>query len=194
MEIKKIKTPLPHLIIIVDEFAELKAQFPDFMEQLKSAARIGRTLGVHLILATQKPQGQVDPQIDSNSKFRLCLKVQTPEDSREVIKTPLAAEIREAGRAYLLVGNNEVFELFQSAYSGASAEMDASDQQKEFSVSVVDFAGRRKKIYERKHQKKMQNGKEQKTISQKEAIVGLVNQYFASNHFKKLSNICQQVC
>ena len=188
---KKIKTPLPHLIIIVDEFAELKAQFPDFMEQLKSAARIGRTLGVHLILATQKPQGQVDPQIDSNSKFRLCLKVQTPEDSREVIKTPLAAEIREAGRAYLLVGNNEVFELFQSAYSGASAEMDASDQQKEFSVSVVDFAGRRKKIYERKHQKKMQNGKEQKTISQKEAIVGLVNQYFASNHFKKLSNICQ---
>ena len=117
---KKIKTPLPHLIIIVDEFAELKAQFPDFMEQLKSAARIGRTLGVHLILATQKPQGQVDPQIDSNSKFRLCLKVQTPEDSREVIKTPLSAEIREAGRAYLLVGNNEVFELFQSAYSGAS--------------------------------------------------------------------------
>lgn len=162
MEIKKIKTPLPHLIIIVDEFAELKAQFPDFMEQLKSAARIGRTLGVHLILATQKPQGQVDPQIDSNSKFRLCLKVQTPEDSREVIKTPLAAEIREAGRAYLWWAITKSLSLFQSAYSGASAEMDASDQQKEFSVSVVDFAGRRKKIYERKHQKKMQNGKEQK--------------------------------
>jgi S-DNA-T family DNA segregation ATPase FtsK/SpoIIIE len=54
---------IPHLIIIVDEFAELKTEYPDFMKELVSAARIGRTLGVHLILATQKPSGVVDPQI-----------------------------------------------------------------------------------------------------------------------------------
>ena len=66
-----ITEPLPHLIIIVDEFAELKAEFPDFMKELISAARIGRTLGVHLILATQKPAGVVDAQIWSNSKFRI---------------------------------------------------------------------------------------------------------------------------
>ena len=95
----EVKQPLPHLIIIVDEFAELKAEFPDFMKELISAARIGRTLGVHLILATQKPAGVVDSQIWSNSKFKLCLKVQTKEDSNEVIKTPLAAEIVEPGRA-----------------------------------------------------------------------------------------------
>ena len=185
---KKVKIPLPHLIIIVDEFAELKAQFPDFMEELKSAARIGRTLGVHLILATQKPQGQVDPQIDSNSKFRLCLKVQTPEDSREVIKTPLAAEIREAGRAYLMVGNNEIFELFQSAYSGAPSGIEASPSQKEFVISMVDFAGRRMSIYEKKHQKPAEG---EQIITQKDAVTAWIKKYFYSNHLVKLAKICQ---
>lgn len=66
--------PLPHLILIVDEFAELKAEQPEFMKELISAARIGRSLGVHLILATQKPSGQVNEQIWSNSRFKLCLK------------------------------------------------------------------------------------------------------------------------
>lgn len=96
---KKVQTALPHLVIIVDEFAELKAEQPDFMKELISAARIGRSLGVHLILATQKPSGVVDGQIWSNSKFKLCLKVQSKEDSNEVLKTPLAAEIKEPGRA-----------------------------------------------------------------------------------------------
>ncbi len=110
--------PLPHLIIVVDEFAELKAEQPEFMKELISAARIGRSLGVHLILATQKPSGQVNDQIWSNSRFRICLKVATREDSQEMIKSPAAFAIKEPGRAYLQVGNNEVFELFQSGYSG----------------------------------------------------------------------------
>ena len=111
-------------MINVDEFAELKAEQPEFMKELISAARIGRSLGVHLILATQKPAGQVNEQIWSNSKFKLCLKVQTQEDSNEVLKSPLAAEIREPGRAYLLVGNNEMFELLQSGYSGSPEKSD----------------------------------------------------------------------
>jgi len=185
---KKVKMPLPHLIIIVDEFAELKAQYGEFMSELNSAARVGRSLGVHLILATQKPQGQVDPQIDSNSKFRLCLKVQTPEDSREVIKTPLAAEIREAGRAYLMVGNNEVFELFQSAYSGASSKVDVGSNQKEFVISSVDFAGRRTPVFERKAQKTTDN---EETLSQKDAITKWITDFFKANNLHKLADICQ---
>lgn len=59
----KVDEPLSHLFIISDEFAELKTQQPEFMTQLISAARIGRSLGVHLILATQKPSGVVDDQI-----------------------------------------------------------------------------------------------------------------------------------
>ncbi|MFZ2539568.1 MAG: type VII secretion protein EssC, partial [Oscillospiraceae bacterium] len=112
--------PLPHLFLISDEFAELKKEQPDFMTELVSAARIGRSLGVHLILATQKPTGVVDDQIWSNSRFKLALKVQDESDSKEVLKTPDAARITQPGRAYLQVGNNEIYELFQSAWSGAT--------------------------------------------------------------------------
>ncbi len=64
-----VKEPLAHLFIICDEFAELKSQRPEFMDQLITTARIGRSLGLHLILATQKPSGVVNDQIWSNSKF-----------------------------------------------------------------------------------------------------------------------------
>lgn len=111
--------PMPHLFLISDEFAELKAEQPEFMKELVSTARIGRSLGIHLILATQKPSGVVDDQIWSNSKFKLALKVQDASDSNEILKTPDAAEITLPGRAYLQVGNNEIYELFQSAWSGA---------------------------------------------------------------------------
>ncbi|MDD3140062.1 MAG: type VII secretion protein EssC, partial [Lachnospiraceae bacterium] len=114
------KEPIPHLFIISDEFAELKKEQPEFMKELVSTARIGRSLGVHLILATQKPTGVVDDQIWTNSKFKLCLKVQNEADSKEVLHTPDAANITQAGRAYLQVGNNEIYELFQSAWSGAT--------------------------------------------------------------------------
>lgn len=115
----EVKEPLAHLFLISDEFAELKAEQPDFMKELVSTARIGRSLGIHLILATQKPSGVVDDQIWSNSKFKIALKVQDAADSREIIKTSDAADITLPGRAYLQVGNNEIYELFQSAWSGA---------------------------------------------------------------------------
>ena len=116
----KLKEYLSHLFIVCDEFAELKAQQPDFMDELVSAARIGRSLGVHLILATQKPTGVVDDQIWSNSKFKICCKVQTAEDSNEMIRKPDAAFIKEAGRFYLQVGYDEYFIKGQSAYTGTS--------------------------------------------------------------------------
>lgn len=114
-----IKEPIPHLIIISDEFAELKDQQPDFMDDLVSAARIGRSLGVHLILATQKPSGVVNAQIWSNAKFKVCLKVQDKADSMEMIKTDAAAELKNVGRFYLQVGYNEYFAMGQSAWAGA---------------------------------------------------------------------------
>lgn len=115
-----IQEPLSHLFIICDEFAELKAQQPEFMDELVSAARIGRSLGVHLILATQKPSGVVDEQIWSNSKFKVCCKVQTTDDSNEMIRKPDAAFIKETGRFYLQVGYDEYFVKGQAAYTGAS--------------------------------------------------------------------------
>jgi S-DNA-T family DNA segregation ATPase FtsK/SpoIIIE len=109
---------MSHLFIICDEFAELKAQQPDFMDELVSAARIGRSLGIHLILATQKPSGVVDDQIWSNAKFKVCCKVQTADDSKEMIRRDDAAFIKESGRFFLQVGYDEIFVKGQSAYTG----------------------------------------------------------------------------
>ncbi len=115
----KIKEPIAHLFIISDEFAELKAQQPEFMNELISISRIGRSLGVHLILATQKPSGVVNDQIWANSKFKICLKVQDRGDSMEMLKRPEAASIKQTGRFYLQVGYDEYFDIGQSGYSGA---------------------------------------------------------------------------
>ncbi len=175
--------PLPHLIIIVDEFAELKAEQPEFMKELISAARIGRSLGVHLILATQKPAGQVNEQIWSNSRFKLCLKVQSQEDSNEVLKSPLAAEIKEPGRAYLQVGNNEIFELLQSAYSGAPEKADDTSE-KEFSIIELLDSGKRLPVYIQKKQKSGGN------ITQLDAIVRYVHLFCEENRIAKLPDIC----
>ena len=139
----KVNEPLSHLFIISDEFAELKVQQPEFMEQLISAARIGRSLGVHLILATQKPAGVVDDQIWSNSRFRVCLKVQEKADSMDVIKRPDAAEIAETGRFYLQVGFNELFEMGQSAWSGAPYyPTNKFEADKNENITVIDNIGR----------------------------------------------------
>lgn len=138
----KVSEPLQHLFIISDEFAELKTQQPDFMEQLVSAARIGRSLGVHLILATQKPAGVVDDQIWSNSKFRICLKVQDRADSMDMLKRPDAASLSDTGRFYLQVGYNELFELGQSAWAGAPyLPSDKVVKQRDTSVELLDRCG-----------------------------------------------------
>lgn len=137
-----VSEPVPHLFIISDEFAELRAQQPDFMKQLISAARIGRSLGVHLILATQKPNGVVDEQIWSNSRFRVCLKVQERADSQDMIKCPDAAEISQTGRFYLQVGYNELFAMGQSAWCGAEyIPTETFEKNRDNSIQVVNRLG-----------------------------------------------------
>ena len=137
-----VTEPMPHLFIISDEFAELKTQQPEFMDQLISAARIGRSLGVHLILATQKPSGIVNEQIWANAKFKICLKVQDKADSNDMLKRPEAAEITETGRFYLQVGYNELFELGQSAWCGAPyVEAESSSHIQDRNIEVVNHLG-----------------------------------------------------
>lgn len=139
---KKVKEPMPHLFIISDEFAELKKQQPEFMDELISTARIGRSLGVHLILATQKPSGVVNDQIWSNTKFRICLRVADKNDSIEMLKRPEAAEIRNTGRFYLQVGYNELFAMGQSAWCGAEyVPKDEVVIEEEKSVQFIDSVG-----------------------------------------------------
>ena len=138
----QVEEPVPHLFIISDEFAELKSQQPEFMDQLISAARIGRSLGIHLILATQKPSGVVNDQIWSNTRFRVCLKVQDKSDSSEMIKRPDAALLTQAGRFYLQVGYNELFALGQSGWCGAQYVPTEKIRKKvDQSINVIDNIG-----------------------------------------------------
>lgn len=137
-----VKEPISHLFIVSDEFAELKAQQPEFMDELVSTARIGRSLGVHLILATQKPSGVVNEQIWSNSKFKICLKVANRGDSMEMLKRPEAASIKETGRFYLQVGYDEYFDIGQSGWSGAKyIPTDKIIKKKDDSIIFVNNTG-----------------------------------------------------
>ncbi len=133
--------PMPHLFIIIDEFAELKREEPEFMAELISVAQVGRSLGVHLILATQKPGGVVDDNIRSNSKFKLCLRVQDKQDSSEMLGKPDAAYLSQAGRCYLQVGNDEIYELFQSGWSGATYDENGGGSNQNL-VKLISSTGK----------------------------------------------------
>ncbi len=151
--------PIPHLFIVIDEFAELKREEPDFMRELISVAQVGRSLGVHLILATQKPSGTVDDNIWSNSKFRLCLRVQDRQDSTDMLHRPDAAYITQAGRCYMQVGNDELFELFQSGWSGAVYDEENAGANGDIAHMVSDsgkaaLVGKRAKLKYKDNAKK----------------------------------------
>ena len=137
-----VKQPIPHLLIICDEFAELKQQQGEFMDELISVSRIGRSLGVHLVLATQKPAGIVNDQIRSNSKFAVCLKVQEKSDSQDVIKKSDAAFLKNTGQFYLQVGNHEYYVLGQVAWAGAQYTPSNTIQKKvDTSVEFISNIG-----------------------------------------------------
>ncbi|MGH3721044.1 MAG: FtsK/SpoIIIE domain-containing protein [Pseudonocardiaceae bacterium] len=98
--------PLPRLLIVIDEFASLVRELPDFVTGLVDLARRGRSLGIHLILATQRPSGVVSPEIRANTDLRIALRVTDAGESTDVIDAPDAARITKAtpGRAYLRCG------------------------------------------------------------------------------------------
>lgn len=162
----KLKKKLPHLIIIIDEFAQLKTQQPDFLEYLVNVAQVGRSLGIHLILATQKPSGVVSPQIWSNSRFRVCLKVLDQEDSKEMIRRKDAAAIRQPGRGYVQVGYDEVFEEVQTGFSGA--DYIAYDRYIEDGENSIEMTGYTAGV--RRSAKKRTDGKKSGRTQLEEAV------------------------
>jgi len=116
-----ISEPFPYIFIVIDEFAELKERFKndlgEVLNEFVSVAQKGRALGVHLILAMQRPEGVVNESIRANMRFRICLRVERAEDSRNVLGRPDAYLLpsQPPGRAYFQVGKDEQFDLFQVA-------------------------------------------------------------------------------
>lgn len=99
------QNPISHLFVMIDEFAQLKARYPECMNQLQQTARIGRSLGLHLILATQKPAGVIDEQIWANMRSRICFRVSSASESREVLGGPEASTLQLPGEFVLQAGN-----------------------------------------------------------------------------------------
>lgn len=111
--------PLPRLVIVIDEFASLVEELPDFVGGLVGIAQRGRSLGVHLVLATQRPSGVVSPEIRANTNLRIALRVTDPSESQDVLEVPDAAAIPRTlpGRAVVRTGHGPV-SAFQTARVG----------------------------------------------------------------------------
>ena len=104
------REPMPRLVVVIDEFATLANELPDFVDALVGIAQRGRSLGVHLVLATQRAAGSVSEHIKANTALRIALRVQSAEDSNDVIGTPDAAALPRArpGRALLRFGPGDL--------------------------------------------------------------------------------------
>nr|WP_076389446.1 FtsK/SpoIIIE domain-containing protein [Vaginimicrobium propionicum] len=122
------KEPMPRLLVVVDEFAQLAKEFPDVLSALVSIGAVGRTLGVHMILATQRPAGVVNDDILANTNMRVALRVQSREDSANVISVPDAAAIgrEQKGRAYIKLGENDISAIQTALVTGISGNDDAA--------------------------------------------------------------------
>ncbi|HEY3868143.1 MAG TPA: FtsK/SpoIIIE domain-containing protein [Actinocrinis sp.] len=116
--------PMPRLVVVIDEFATLVKALPDFVDALVSIAQRGRSLGMHLIMATQRPAGSVSDAIKNNVKLRLALRLESPADSRDVIDSPAAAGIgsRQWGRGFYRVGAGEVLPVQTALSTGVTPE------------------------------------------------------------------------
>ncbi len=123
--------PLPRLLVVIDEFAALATELPDFMNALVGIAQRGRSLGVHLLLATQRPNGVIDEKIKANTNLRMPLRVQDVADSVDVIGSPEAAAIgrSQPGRAFARLGPGDTVAFQTALVTGRS--------QAQRAVSVV---------------------------------------------------------
>ncbi|MPY35379.1 cell division protein FtsK [Streptomyces adustus] len=111
--------PLPRLLLVIDEFASMVRELPDFIAGLVNIAQRGRSLGIHLVLATQRPGGAVTPDIRANTNLRIALRTTDTSESRDIIDAPDSGDISPAnpGRAYARLGPSALLP-FQSGRVG----------------------------------------------------------------------------
>ena len=119
--------PPPRLVVVVDEFATLASQHPDILDSLVRVAAQGRSLGIHLILATQRPAGAVSPVIRANTTLRVCLRVLEAGDSRDVLGHDGAAALETHPGRVLVVGSDPTDEggPAQAPWCGSTSHLEA---------------------------------------------------------------------
>lgn len=110
----------PSLVIVIDEFAALAGEVPEFVDGVVDVAQRGRSLGLHLIMATQRPAGVIKDNLRANTNLRVALRMADESDSSDVLGTPMAAHFDPAvpGRGAAKTGPGRIWQ-FQSAYPGS---------------------------------------------------------------------------
>ena len=108
--------------MVIDEFATLAADLPDFLPSLVGVAQRGRSLGIHLVLATQRPAGVVSDEIRANTNLRIALRLQDRADAVDIVGSAEPASFPRGvpGRAMLRLGAGETV-VFQTAHSAGRA-------------------------------------------------------------------------
>jgi len=136
---------LPILLVVIDEYAEFKKVFPDFGTEIDSLTSKGRALGMFIVLMTQKPAGVVSAKSEDNIKFRWCLRVANYAASREMLGRGDAAKLSTPGRAFVKVGEDDVYEEVQSYWSGAPylPNKEKAEKNSRVTISYVRLDGKR---------------------------------------------------
>lgn len=118
--------PMPRLLLVIDEFAMLAKDYPDVLTSLVAVGAVGRTLGVHMILATQRPAGVVNDDILANTNLRVALRVQSRDDSNNVIGVPIASAIgrNQQGRAFVKLGQDDITPVQTALVTGRAETAD----------------------------------------------------------------------
>ncbi|MEU4245466.1 FtsK/SpoIIIE domain-containing protein [Actinoplanes sp. NPDC026619] len=133
--------PMPRLVLVIDEFASMVRELPDFVAGLVNIAQRGRSLGIHLVLATQRPSGAVTPDIRANTNLRIALRTTDQGESRDIIDAPDAGELspRTPGRAFARLGYAALLPFQAGRIGGKRPVLDERANQVRIEVTQVDW-------------------------------------------------------
>ncbi|MBT2531859.1 FHA domain-containing protein [Arthrobacter sp. ISL-48] len=135
-------TPLPHLVLVIDEFRMLVEDAPEALRELMRIAAIGRSLGIHLIMATQRPQGALTQDIRANVTTSIALRVQSEVESVDIINSKAAAAISvdTPGRAYLARGMEAAQEFQAASLGSAAVEAESKGIRIRLATEALEFS------------------------------------------------------
>lgn len=173
-----VRAPLPFLMIVIDEFAEIKSQYPDFMKLVESLYATGGSLGMYVLLATQNPESAINVKIQANTSFQWCMRVTTAQDSRSMLGVPDAFNIPELpGRGFIRVDKMRVLECIQSLFSGAPYDPQKDLLSNEIPVALVQRNGTKLYVEDRINKSHIYT-------AEVDVIINFVNRLAAENGYE----------
>ena len=181
---------LPYLIVVLDEFAEFKKQFPDQIDRFVKISTVGRSVGMYMVIATQSPSGVVPTQMEANISYHVCLRTANTGESKELLGTTDAFFISRAGRAYIKI-RDEIYEQVQTFFSKVPYEPDKDNKESVVEINIVEIDGKRRALNENKKIGETDNSNKIKTEGQ--VLVSHIVEVAKINNFAKAKPVWTQL-